>query len=292
MTNIVPEVLGKIFEVPFQDSDVAAISTTLTEGTDPQVVAQVAELLRRFSVLIEVNKTVSKSISLDEMLPHLIEVIAEVLHADRATLFLHDDGSRELFSRVVQGDDVNEIRIRDDSGVAGAVFTTGHTLIIPDAYRDSRFSPETDKQTSYRTRNILCVPIRNRDGAVIGITQVLNKTNGGFSDADATLLDAITTQAAAALEHARFVEELETAHRDEIILLEVGGAVSGDLDLDSLLEKIMQATTKLTAAERSTLFIHDPETGELWSRVAQGTEKKEIRLPSYGGLAGAAGTYR
>jgi adenylate cyclase len=290
MASIGPEVLGKIFEVPFQDSDVTAISTTLTEGADPQVVAQVAELLRRFSVLIEVNKTVSKSISLDEMLPHLIEVIAEVLHADRATMFLHDDRSRELFSRVVQGGDVNEIRIPDESGVAGAVFTTGHTLNIPDAYADSRFNPETDKQTGYRTRNILCVPIRNRDGAVIGIAQVLNKTNGGFNDADATLLDAITTQAAAALEHARFVEELETAHRDEVVLLEVGGAVSGDLDLDSLLEKIMQATTMLTAAERSTLFIHDPETGELWSRVAQGSERKEIRLPSYGGLAGAAFT--
>ena len=283
-------VLGRIFEAPFQDSDVTAISTSLTEGTDPQVVAQVAELLRRFSVLIEVNKTVGKSITLDEMLPHLIEVIAEVLHADRATLFLHDDRSRELFSRVVQGDDVNEIRIPDDSGVAGAVFTTGRALNIPDAYADLRFSPETDKRTGYRTRNILCVPIRNRAGTVIGITQVLNKTDGGFSDADATLLDAITTQAAAALEHARYVEELEKAHADEVILLEVGGAISGDLDLDSLLEKIMQATTLLTAAERSTLFIHDPETGELWSRVAEGTESKEIRLPSYGGLAGAAFT--
>jgi adenylate cyclase len=290
MASTTSGALGRIFEAPLRDSDVTAISTSLTEGTAPQVVAQVAELLRRFSVLIEVNKTVGKSISLDEMLPHLIEVIAEVLHADRATLFLHHERSQELFSRVVQGDDVNEIRIRDDSGVAGAVFTTGQTLIIPDAYADPRFSPETDRQTGYRTRNILCVPIRNRAGAVIGITQVLNKTNGGFSDADATLLDAITTQAAAALEHARFVEELEKAHRDEVTLLEVGGAVSGDLDLDSLLEKIMQATTKLTAAERSTLFIHDPETGELWSRVAQGTERKEIRLPSYGGLAGAAFT--
>ena len=290
MVSATAGVLGKIFEAPFQDSDVMAISTSLTEGADRQVVAQVAELLRRFSVLIEVNKTVGKSITLDEMLPHLIEVIAEVLRADRATLFLHDDRSRELFSRVVQGDDVNEIRIPDDSGVAGAVFTAGRALNIPDAYADFRFSPETDKRTGYRTHNILCVPIRNRAGVVIGITQVLNKTNGGFSDADATLLDAITTQAAAALEHARYVEELEKAHSDEVVLLEVGGAIAGDLDLDSLLEKIMQATTLLTAAERSTLFIHDSETGELWSRVVQGTESKEIRLSSYGGLAGAAFT--
>ncbi len=290
MASTAPGALGKIFEAPLEDSDVSAIRTALSNGADPQLVTQVAELLGRFSVLVEVNKTVAKSISLDVMLPHLIEVIAQVLHADRATLFLHDDRSQELFSRVLQGGDVNEIRIRNDSGVAGMVFTTGRPLNIPDAYADPRFNPEIDKQTGYQTRNILCVPIRNRAGSVIGITQALNKTNGGFSDADATLLDAITTQAAAALEHARFVEELEKAHLDEVTLLEVSGAVSGDLDLDSLLTKIMQATTTLTSAERSTLFVHDSETGELWSRVAQGTDSKEIRLPSYGGLAGAAFT--
>jgi adenylate cyclase len=289
-TNTAPGALDKIFEAPLQDGDITAIGAALSNGVDPQFVAQVAELLRQFSVLVEVNKTVGKSLSLDAMLPHLIEVIAEVLHADRATLFLHDDRSQELFSRVVQGGDVNEIRIPDDLGIAGTVFTTGRTLIIPDAYAEPRFSPEVDEQTGYRTHDILCVPIRNRAGSVIGVTQVLNKASDGFSDTDATLLDAITTQASAALEHARFVEELEKAHSDEVVLLEVSGAVSGDLDLDSLLEKIMQATTTLTAAERSTLFVHDPETGELWSRVAQGTESKEIRLPSYGGLAGAAFT--
>jgi adenylate cyclase len=290
MATSTTEALSKIFEAPLQGGEVAAITAALSKGVDTPVVTQVADLLRRFSVLVEVNKTVAKSISLDEMLPHLIEVIAEVLRVDRATLFLHDNNSQELFSRVLQGTEVKEIRIPDDSGVAGTVFTTGRTLIISDAYADPRFSPEIDRKTGYRTRNILCVPIHNRSGSAIGVTQVLNKANGGFGDADATMLEAITTQAAAALEHARFVEELEKAHRDEVVLLEVSGAVSGDLDLESLLQKIMEATTTLTGAERSTLFMHDPETGELWSRVAQGTESKEIRLPSYGGLAGAAFT--
>ena len=290
MASTVPGALNKIFEAPLDESEVLAIEAALSNGADPQLITQVAELLGRFSVLVEVNKTVAKSTSLDVMLPHLIEVITEVLHADRATLFLHDDHSQELFSRVIQGGDVNEIRIRSDSGIAGMVFTSGRSLNIPDAYADPRFNPEIDKQTGYQTRNILCAPIRNRAGSVIGITQVLNKPNGGFSDADAILLDTITTQAAAALEHARFLEELEKVHLDEVTLLEVSGAVSGDLDLDSLLAKIMQATTTLTSAERSTLFVHDPETGELWSRVAQGTESGEIRLPSDHGLAGAAFT--
>ncbi|MDX1402000.1 MAG: GAF domain-containing protein, partial [Kiloniellales bacterium] len=290
MATIATGALDQIFKAPLRDSEVEAIGAALSKGADPQTVAQVADLLRRFSVLLEVNKTVAKSISLDEMLPHLIEVIVAVLQADRATLFLHDESASELFSRVLQGGELNEIRIPDDTGVAGTVFTTGRALIIPDAYDDPRFSPEIDKKTGYRTHDILCVPIRNRSGAVIGVTQVLNKSNGSFSDADATLLEAITSQAAAALERAKFVEELEKAHGDEVVLLEVSSAVSGDLDLDSLLEKIMAAASTLTNAERSTLFMHDPETGELWSRVAEGTESREIRLPSYGGLAGAAFT--
>ena len=290
MASTVAGRLSRIFEGPLKDNDVSAIWASLSDGADPQLSGRVAALLQRFSVLVEVNKTVAKSTSLDVMLPHLIEVIVEVLNADRATLFLHDSQTRELFSRVVQGDDINEIRIGDEFGIAGTVFTTGRSLLVDDAYADPRFNPEIDKKTGYQTRNILCVPIRNRAGSVIGVTQVLNKANGGFSDADATLLDAITTQAAAALEHARYVEELEQAHLDELTLLDVSIAASSELDLYTLLEKIVQATTKLIAAERSTLFIHDSETGELWSRVAEGTEIKEIRLPSYGGLAGAAFT--
>lgn len=283
-------ILDKILDAPLDDSDVATIRELVSHGAGFELGDRVAQVLREFSVLAEINKTVSKSISLDAMLPHLIEVIVDVLHAERGALFLHDKSCRELFSRVVQGGDLSEIRIRDSVGIAGTVFTTGVPAIVDDAYADPRFNSEIDRRSGFRTLNILCVPIHNRSGTVIGVTQILNKAEGRFDDADAALLGAMTTQAASALEHARFVEDLEKAHRDEVVLLEVGGAVSGDLDLDSLLEKIMQAATTLTGGERSTLFIHDPETGELWSRVVQGTEGSEIRLPSYGGLAGAAFT--
>ncbi len=95
MAGIVPGLLGRIFGVPLKDSDVSELSASLSNGVDTAVVAQVAELLRRFSVLVEVIKTIAKSVSLDGMLPHSIEVIVEVLHADRAILFLHDGQARE-----------------------------------------------------------------------------------------------------------------------------------------------------------------------------------------------------
>lgn len=282
------EPFRKIFEAPLQDDDIARIAAALFDGGGAALAAEAADLLHRFSVLIEITKTVAESDSLDELLPRLIDVITDVLHADRATLFLYDAEPDELFSRQVKGDSVGEIRIPSNAGIAGIVFTTGETLNIPDAYADSRFNPEVDKRTNYRTRNIVCVPLVNKDQEVIGVTQLLNKKDGAFSEEDALLLRAMTSQAAAALERAYLFENLEKARRDEATLLEVTSAVASDLDLDSLLTRIMAATTKLLGAERSTLFIHDPATDELWSRVAEGVAGKEIRIPSNFGIAGEA----
>jgi hypothetical protein len=137
--------------------------------------------LRRLSVLAEVADTVTQKLSLDHQLPRLIDLIAEALDAERATLFLYDKDSGELFSRVLRGEGVADIRIPPSAGISGAVFTAGVAEIVPDAYSDPRFNQEIDRRTGYRTRNILCVPLRDRDGQPIGVTQVLNKPSAPAS---------------------------------------------------------------------------------------------------------------
>ena len=215
------EPFAKLLEAPLQPGDIRAIVEALSGAGGAPLAAEAADLLHRFSVLIEITKTVSHSTSLDDLLPRLMGVITEVLQSDRATLFLHDGETGELFSRLLQGDSVNEIRIPSNAGIAGSVFSSGESLNIPDAYADPRFNREVDKRTNYRTRNILCVPLAKKDGEVIGVTQLLNKAEGGFTDADALLLEAMTSQAAQALEHARLFENLTKARQDEATLLEV-----------------------------------------------------------------------
>ncbi|MGE5269930.1 MAG: GAF domain-containing protein [Thiohalocapsa sp.] len=171
----------------------------------PQLIAE----NRRLRLLAEVADTVTRRLSLDHQLPHLIELIAQALDAERGTLFLYDRETHELFSRVVSGQRIAEIRIPATTGIAGAVFTAGTAEIIPDAYQDSRFNPEIDRHTGYRTRNILCVPLRNRDDAVIGVTEVLNKRSGDFGPDDLALAEAMTRQASNALAQALLVEQLE-----------------------------------------------------------------------------------
>ncbi len=255
---------------------------------DPAAAERVIAGLRRLAVLAEVADTVTEHLSLDHQLPRLIGLIATVFDAERATMFLHDPDTGELFSRVARGDGVAEIRVPATAGIAGEVFRSGRPEIIADAYRDPRFNPEIDRRTGYHTTNILCVPLCNREAAVIGVTQALNKRGGDFTAADLTLLEAINRQAANAIEEAHLAELLERARREEGELLSISEAISSELNLDALLARIMHTTTQFLDAERATLFIYDGPNDQLWSRVVEGGAQKEIRIAADAGLAGSS----
>src|SRR6516162_6381256 len=152
-----------------------ATSRTLAalSGGESIPAAAAGDAIRRLSVLVEVADTVTQRLSLDHQLPRLIDLIIEALDAERATLFLHDADAGELFSRVAHGEGVSEIRMSQNVGIAGSVFGSGVGEIIHDAYQDARFNLEVDRRTGYRTRSILCAPLRNRADQVIGVTQVL-----------------------------------------------------------------------------------------------------------------------
>ncbi|MGA0024786.1 MAG: GAF domain-containing protein [Burkholderiales bacterium] len=141
---------------------------------------RITELVRRTTALVDGANRVSDTLSLDVLFPRLMEVVTETLNVERSSLFLHDAETGELFSRVMQGNSIGEVRFPADQGIAGSVFTSGKGEIIQDAYADSRFNRKVDTETGYRTRNILCVPILNKKQAVIGVTQALNKREGEF----------------------------------------------------------------------------------------------------------------
>jgi len=162
---------------------------------------------------------------------------------------------------VAGGEGVSEIRIPQGVGVAGSVFGSGVGEIVDDAYRDPRFNPEVDRQTGYRTRSILCAPLRNRADQVIGVTQVLNKRSGRFTAGDMAVLEAISRHAASALEQAQMVERLEQARREELELLAITEAISTELHLDTLLVRIVAAATHSSMpSARASSFTTRPPT--------------------------------
>ncbi len=159
---------------------------------------------------LDVIANLTSEIDLGALLQNVMGEATRLLHADRSTLFLHDDKTRELFSRVLQGDDISEIRFPNYQGIAGTVFTTGETIISSDAYADPRFNPAIDEQTGYATQSLLCAPVVNKRGTIIGVTEVLNKRVGVFTDEDASRLKAFTAQIAISLENAKLFDHCQT----------------------------------------------------------------------------------
>lgn len=246
--------------------------------------------LHQVELLLEVSRRMAAYDTLDEILTALIEVTTDELGAERGSLFLNDAETGELFSRVAQGALQREIRFLNHTGIAGHVFTTGEAVVIADAYADARFNRSIDEQTGFVTRTILCVPIKTFKGEIIGVSQMLNKRRGKFTRADLQLLEALTTQGTLALQSARFLESMQKIRRQEMEFIDVVSEVTADIKLGSLLQKVMGEATRLLNAERSTLFLNDEKTGELWSEVGQGLESLQIRLPNNAGIAGAVFT--
>lgn len=246
--------------------------------------------LKQAEMLLNVSRRVAAIETLDEVLATLVEMTTFEIGAERGTLFLNDPITDELYSRFAQGNFQREIRILNTSGVAGHVFQSGEGAIIDDAYSDARFNRTVDEQTGFKTRNILCAPVRTVKDELIGVIQVLNKKVGEFSEEDLSLLEAMTTQAAVALQSTQFVEKMRKSREKELEFLDVVTDVTSELELGSLLQKVMGEATRMLSADRSTLFINDEKTNELFSRVAMGDSLGEIRLPNHVGIAGTVFT--
>jgi adenylate cyclase len=128
---------------------------------------------------------------------------AEVMNADRCSLFLYDPKTNELWSTVAMGMAGQVIRIPSSKGIAGACFQAGEVINVDDVYRDSRFNRHVDVQSGYRTRSLLCLPLYSRGGQRLGVIQVLNKKSGVFTDEDAAFLKTFGNHASIFIEMAQ-----------------------------------------------------------------------------------------
>jgi adenylate cyclase len=243
--------------------------------------------LRRAEMLIKLSQKVAAIDNLDELLSTLIELTASETEAERGSLFLNDPATGELYSRVAQGTFNREIRLLNTEGIAGAVFQSGQGLIVHDAYSDPRFKHEVDEKTGFRTKSILCAPIKTARGEVIGVVQTLNKRAGNFDAEDLALLEAMALQAASALQSTQYIERMMKTRQQEMEFLDLIADITSSLELSVLLRRVMSEATRMLKADRSTLFLNNEKTNELWSEVGEGLNAVQIKLPNTAGIAGA-----
>lgn len=166
------------------------------------------EKLRR---VLDVARQMAATVDLDVLLGTIVDAACGVLDCERATIFLHDRHSDELYSRVATGQP--QIRFPADRGIAGAAATERAIVNVPDAYADERFNTEIDKKTGFRTRNLLTFPLEDLQGQLVGVLQALNKRGGPFDDQDERMAGVLSAQAGVAIQRWFLLEEYAEKQR-------------------------------------------------------------------------------
>jgi len=281
----------------------------LTKDTFRQVVSDVEEKLR------VVNQTLSMldvqqgfDTILEEMLSSITFKTAELLNADRASIFLLDEEKNELYSIVAKtaGGGTLEIRIPTDKGIAGEVATFKRSVNIPyDFYDDPRsaFAQKTDRENGYRTYTMLAMPLLNDRGELVAVVQLINKLksevdpalpldekidNTGFTLDDERVFREFAPSIRLILESSRSFYLATQKQRATSALIAATESLSrSSLDLDETLKRVMDEAKKLMNADRSTLWLLDRDHNEIWTKIENDDGSlKELRISIGVGFAG------
>ncbi|HLV67305.1 MAG TPA: GAF domain-containing protein [Polyangiaceae bacterium] len=260
-----------------------------------QRVQQLTEALRREErisrALREVGSALGSTLDLDALLELILNKLTDLVEADRSTLYLLDESTRELVSRLVVGEQVRSIRMRVGHGLAGTVALTGKPIRVSRAYEDPRFEREWDLLTGYRTESMLAAPLKNHLGRTIGVIQVLNKREGGeFTDEDEAILSSLSMQAAVAIDNSRLflsliqknkqlsdtTEQLERRVRDLSLLFELERATARATTIEDLVHACLHRVVDASDARAAALVLAAEETGDLVAHLYQPGREPEL----------------
>ena len=169
----------------------------------------VSNLPSRFSLLLDAVKRVNTRVELASVLGTIMDAAKTIMDAEAASLMMLDPKSQELIITLPTGPvsaEISGLRIPPGKGFSGWVASQGEPLIANDARNDPRFFGDLAK-SPFRTKNLICVPLRDSQGQVTGVLQAINrKDNGVFEENDIPLFSAFADQAAIAIEKSQLYQ--------------------------------------------------------------------------------------
>ena len=202
--------------------------------------------IRRLEAVVEAGVMVNSTLDLAELGEHIVSIATRLINAERGSLFLVDRETGRLRSMVAQGLTNGPLSLSPGEGIVGAVAESGHAEMLEDPYSDPRFDPTVDELTGFRTRSLLTVPVRDREGSLIAVLQLLNHRGAGFSAADIEFLAELGVPFAIALTTADLHREIvarEQLRREVRLAAEIqralqpaGRAVIPGLEIEVLSE--------------------------------------------------------
>ncbi|XP_015225922.1 PREDICTED: dual 3',5'-cyclic-AMP and -GMP phosphodiesterase 11A [Cyprinodon variegatus] len=238
---------------------------------------------------LELVKDISNDLDLTSLSYKILVFVCIMVDADRCSLFLVEGtgNKKTLVSKffdvhagttVLPSMNSDEVQVPWGKGIIGYVAEHGETVNIPDAYQDRRFSDEIDKLTGYKTKSLLCMPIRNSDGEIIGVAQAINKTSSGelFTEDDEKVLQMYLPFCGIAISNAQlFAASRKEYDRSRALLEVVNDLFEEQTDLEKIVRKIMHRAQTLLKCERCSVQLLE----DIESPVVKFTKSFELLSP-------------
>ena len=177
----------------------------------------------RMADLIEIFAIINSTLDSNKLLHLIMESAKHVMKSEASSLMILDKGTGELIISVPTGPveaELSGMRVPPGKGICGFVAKHGIPIAVPDVSADPRFYGDVDKESGFKTRSIICVPMRDPNGEIIGVLQAINRLDGTpFTNEEISLFSAFAEQAAIAMENARLhAEELEKQRLEQELL--------------------------------------------------------------------------
>lgn len=214
---------------------------------------------KRLGTLLEVAEALSGQLRMDVLIPNIMNKACDLVKADRCSLFMVNETHDKLVTSF-QGGLANSIEIPITAGIVGYTATTGEILNIKDAYKDSRFNRKTDIATGYRTLTILCVPIFDEKGDIRGVTEMINKLDGTFTEEDERMIKIFNVFTGISIENARLYRASIELSLQLKSFLDISYSLQQPQTVKKLMEDIIRNTRKVVGAVKAMLFMNE-ETG-------------------------------
>ncbi|XP_017047072.1 cGMP-specific 3',5'-cyclic phosphodiesterase [Drosophila ficusphila] len=225
-------------------------------------------------LFMELIRDVANELDIDVLCHKILVNVGLLTHADRGSLFLakgtptnkylvaklFDVTQKTALKDAVTRASAEEIIIPFGIGIAGMVAQTKQMINIKEAYKDARFNCEIDLKTGYKTNAILCMPICNYEGDIIGVAQIINKTNGcmEFDEHDVEIFRRYLTFCGIGIQNAQLFEMSVQEYRRNQILLNLARSIFEEQNnLECLVTKIMTEARELLKCERCSVFLVD-----------------------------------
>lgn len=161
-------------------------------------------LVVQLKTLVDLSSAVYTSHDPAEIRHRAVQSAAILVDAERCSLLMcHPETGDLCFETRCQGlhAGVMETRLQRAEGIAGWAVENRRAAVVNDISKDPRYVPPREKFSSYRTRNMLCVPVFVRD-EVVGALQAMNKIGGDFDECDRDMLEALARHISVAMENA------------------------------------------------------------------------------------------